>query len=511
MRREVLERLSIQLYEGFADNRLVLAVSSLDVHHLGDGHTACDPLLSRLGQVGNLGQVSVIAVLDQHERVVAKGVAVVRVEVGRERASSFVTEEVGLGRILACVGARLFSRLQLVAYQSGEQLLGLDQGNLYVAVRVSLQEQLLLDGLGKNREHSHGLLGQSLLNEGVLLSPGGKRVERVCLAACQKLVDLADQDGELRNELNHALRNDNDAKVLSLCGSLLHRVRDVIRDLGQGLLLLLYFLRNQADVRLALQSALQSHMGSGTAHNLDEVPVFLRRVAVSLNISNHLAVGLGSGIKTKGDLNILILQVAVDGLRAADHLYAGLVRRHVLGKHAGVGIGIIAADDYDSGDAVLLADLCGNRELLLGLQLGSSGTDDVEAAGISVLIDILVVKYDELILNESAGAALEANQDVLLVGRLQRVVKAADYVVSARRLSAGKNHAYNLLFRLGGILALYKGNLRLAVGVREKLFDLLLIRHAGSSSSLFNGNLSDTVSKHSRKLRNILISCFLKW
>ena len=65
MSLEELEGSSVKLNQSLLNNRLILAVSSLDVHHLGDGHTACNPLICRLGQVGNLGQVSVVAVLDQ--------------------------------------------------------------------------------------------------------------------------------------------------------------------------------------------------------------------------------------------------------------------------------------------------------------------------------------------------------------------------------------------------------------------------------------------------------------
>ena len=42
--------------------------------------------------------------------------------------------------------------LQLCLDHGGEQLLGLDQGHLNVAMRISFQEQLLLDRLRKDRE-----------------------------------------------------------------------------------------------------------------------------------------------------------------------------------------------------------------------------------------------------------------------------------------------------------------------------------------------------------------------
>ena len=69
---EVLERSAVKFNQCLADDRLVLAVSSLHIHHLGDRHAACNPLLSRLGQIGDLGEISGVAVLDQHECVVSE-------------------------------------------------------------------------------------------------------------------------------------------------------------------------------------------------------------------------------------------------------------------------------------------------------------------------------------------------------------------------------------------------------------------------------------------------------
>ena len=184
---------------------------------------------------------------------------------------------------------------------------------------------------------------------------------------------------------------------------------------------------------------------------------------------------------------------------------------HILRKHARIGVRIVAADNNDGSNAVLLANLCGNGKLLFGLQLGSSGTDDIKSAGISVLINISILKHNIIVLNQSAGASLEANQDILFIGCLQGIVQTAYDIVSARCLSAGKNHADYLLLSGRSILSLLKGNLGFPVGVREQLFNFLLICCTGGSASLLDSNLGDSMSEHCRELRNILISCFLKW
>ena len=64
----------------------------------------------------------------------------------------------------------------------------------------------------------------------------------------------------------------------------------------------------------------------------------------------------GSGIETEGAFDIFILQVAVDGLRASDDLNTGIVCCKVFSQNCSVCIGIVTTDDYDCGNAMLLAD-----------------------------------------------------------------------------------------------------------------------------------------------------------
>ena len=297
----------------------------------------------------------------------------------------------------------------------------------------------------KDCEYSHGLLGEAVLDEGILICPGRKRIERLCLLAREELVDLSDQFGELRDKLYDAFRNEGNTEVVAIISACLNRVRDLVSDLGERLLLGCDFFTDQADVGLCLQRALKCDMRSGAAHQLDEMPVLLSGISVALDITDHFAVGLGSCIKTEGSLDILVLEVAVDGLGASDDLNACIIRSHILSKYCCVRVGIVAADDHDRGDAVLLAVLRYDLELRNGLKFGSAGADDIETAGISVLIDELVCHLDIIIVDQTARAALEAEKNIILVGCFQCIVKAADDIVSARCLSAGKDHANNLL------------------------------------------------------------------
>ncbi len=125
-------------------------------------------------------------------------------------------------------------------------------------MRVSVEEQLLLDSLRKDREDFHGLLRQAFFDKCILRIPIRKCVELCCLASREKLVDLSDQDREFRNEFDNTLRDDDNTEVHAFFCSLRNRISDLIRDLGQGHLLLGNFLRDQADIRLSLKCALKS-------------------------------------------------------------------------------------------------------------------------------------------------------------------------------------------------------------------------------------------------------------
>ena len=94
----------------------------------------------------------------------------------------------------------------------------------------------------------------------------------------------------------------------------------------------------------------------------------------------------------------------------------------VFSQNGCVGVGVVTADDNDGSDAVLPAYLYDNFKLFFLFQFGSAGTDDVEAAGVSVPVDEFIIKYDIVVIDQAAWAALETIQFVFLVGSLQGIV-----------------------------------------------------------------------------------------
>ena len=114
MSGKLLEGCSIQLYEGLADDGLHLTGASLHVHHHRDGHTTGLPLVGRSRGVLHDSHVAGLASGDELGGTVAKGVAVVGIEVRRSGAASLVAEEVMLRGELALEDALLLHLLQLL-------------------------------------------------------------------------------------------------------------------------------------------------------------------------------------------------------------------------------------------------------------------------------------------------------------------------------------------------------------------------------------------------------------
>jgi hypothetical protein len=88
-----------------------------------------------------------------------------------------------------------------------------------------------------------------------------------------------DEHTDIRDELEEAFRNEGHAEVLAGSSTGSNDVCNVLDNLLQLHLLGLDFFRNQADVRVGLESGFESDVGSAAAHELDEVPVLLAELA----------------------------------------------------------------------------------------------------------------------------------------------------------------------------------------------------------------------------------------
>ena len=226
-------------------------------------------------------------------------------------------------------------------------------------------------------------------------------------------------------------------------------------------------------------------MRGRASHHLDEVPVLPRRVAVTLDITNDLRVDLCRSVEAKGGLYLLILEVSIDRLGAADHLHSCIDRLVVLGEYASVGIGVVTTDDHESRDPELAQNLKSAVKLILCLQLGTSGADHVKSTRITILVDDLSGELDILVLDQTRRTHQESVESALRIECLDPIKDTGDHVVSAGGLTTGQEDTYIDRLVLGtGILSLLEGDARHAVGIGEELLDSLLISHRLSRLTL---------------------------
>ena len=470
MSSEELEGSTVQLYKGLADNGLVGTVATLDVHHHRDGHTTGNPLSSGGCGVLDDAHVARLAIGNEAAGVEAEAVAVVGIVVAGSSAAAFVAEEVVLGAELGCAACFL----QALGHHTAQQLLGLDEADLHVAVGVAVEAELTGHILGQALQHGEVVLGDALLHEGDL-GVGALKLTRLAGGGiCQHLVELLDELLDGGDELDEALGDEHSAEVVALLSAGGNDVGDVVHHVIQAHLLGLHLLTDEADVGLSLQGALQCDVAGAAAHELDEVPVLAGAVAVALDVSDELAVGLASGVEAEAGLDLLVLQVAVNRLGAADDLYAILLGGIVLSEDAGVGVAVVATDDDECLDVQLAQDLDTLLELLHLLQLRAAGADDVEATGVAVFVDDVSSELHVLMIHEAAGAEDEAVELGGGVDALDTVEEAADNVVTARSLTAAEDDAH-----VDGRQLLYLASLELddgeSVGVGEQFLNLSLV------------------------------------
>jgi hypothetical protein len=95
---------------------------------------------------------------------------------------------------------------------------------LDVAMGVPVEQQLVADGAGQEVKHGAGFLRELLAHH----------VGRVALG--HQLVELGDQAVDLRHELDEALGQEHDAKVLARLGPLHDDAAQLVRQVGQRLL-----------------------------------------------------------------------------------------------------------------------------------------------------------------------------------------------------------------------------------------------------------------------------------
>ena len=328
-----------------------------------------------------------------------------------------------------------------------------------------------------------GVLGGEFAHDPFALCFG---VYGCCLCGSEQIVEFGDEFLHGGDELNETFGNEHRAEVVAGGSALGHHFSDVGHDVVERHVLLFHFFAHDADIGLALQGAFQSDMAGGAAHELDEVPVFAGGVGVALDVADDLCISLAGRVETEARLDLFVLQVAVDGLGAADDLYAVLLGGIIFGQDAGIRVGVVAADDNDGLDAQFADDLQTGLELILLLQLRTAGTDHVETARVAIFVDDFGCQLYVLVVYQTAGAHEEAVELVLGALLLEFVEEAADNIVAAGSLTAGEDDAD--VHRLVSTLLVRRNELHEGhtIGIGEESLYFFLIAYALRGSTFFN-------------------------
>ena len=189
------------------------------------------------------------------------------------------------------------------------------------------------------------------------------------------------------------------------------------------------------------------------------MPVLFGTIGVALNVANQFTVGLCCSIKTEGNFNGFILQVAIDGLWATNDLNPMAFVLEELSQDGCVGIGIIATDDDQGGNVVALANFCTDFELFFTFKFCASTSDDVKPTCIAIGGKIVSVDDSVGILENARGPPLESVEVVLRVCSLQGIKESADDIVPTGGLSAAEDYPDVALFGNTCVVSLCESDL----------------------------------------------------
>ena len=350
--QELLVRESLQLHQRLADDRFVLAIATLDVHHHRHRHTSGRPLFRGHVQVADGGHHAIKTFVDKNTRIVAQGVAIVGIEAGRQTAATLIAEEVTQRVEAARILAGLLTLGQLLLHTAHNELLRLDLGHLHVAVGITIQSQLVTQGGGEVVKEVASLGGE-VLGDGGLLG----------VTSRNHVVDLGDECSHLGDELDQSLGEEDHAVVLAQLGAFDDELHHLLGDLLDGLLLGGDLLADEGIVGMGLEGTLHGDVRSRTTHQTYEVVVLLGGEGIHADVADKLRVDLAGSVEAEGDGDVVVLQIAVNGLRAANHVCAVINALEVLGENGSIGVGVISSNHNQTVQLQIVAYLGRSLEL----------------------------------------------------------------------------------------------------------------------------------------------------
>ena len=262
-----LEHATVKLDEGLLDDWLVLTSTPLKTHHGGERAASSMPVSGVLvGKILDTRHVAANTFADKDGSIQTERVAVLRVKVAGKSASALVSEEVALRLEATRVFVLGLAKLELFLDEKNKQLFSVDLADLHVAVRISVEKKLLRDA--RRQEGEKSLRGNSQMASHMLADIALERTRN-------DLVDLTNEDSDLRDELNEALGYEDDTVIFAKLSTLANDISDLSGNLRQSQSLGLDLLTDQHKVDASAKSTLKSNVRGRATHETDEVIVLL--------------------------------------------------------------------------------------------------------------------------------------------------------------------------------------------------------------------------------------------
>jgi hypothetical protein len=177
-------------------------------------------------------------------------------------------------------------------------------------------------------------------------------------------------------------------------------------------------------------------MGSWSAHQSDEMIVFLRRESVSHDGTDWLRIGLAGSIETETDFYKLVLQISIDGLRTAYYSNIGSLAQKILSQQGSVGVRVISSYDDQSIEFKWFTVLEWLLKLLGFFYLISTTADHVESSPIFEVTDVSFIDFNIVSCEYAFGAIQEPEKLRVLMNTLNVVVYADDHIVASGCLTS---------------------------------------------------------------------------
>lgn len=115
-------------------------------------------------------------------------------------------------------------------------------------------------------------------------------------------------------------------------------------------------------------------MGCRAAHQANKVVVLFGGYDVRTQIANGFGIHFSGSVKSEADRDVLVLQITINGLGAANHFTLGLLAGEVLGEQACVRVRVIATNHNETIEVEFLGIAQGVGKLFGGLDFVASRT-----------------------------------------------------------------------------------------------------------------------------------------